>query len=310
MIEVKYKIGPINNPSDLFELDNFESSVNCDKDSTLKLVRIIDKYSFPEKIPCGLKNCCTPHNYGYLALLNNGKLTNIGNKCGKKIFGIDFDKAEKIFKEKKLEADNRESIRKIYSQLSSYEGTIKELLNLSGKLDKCRDFIKELLPARLDDIIERGRKRDTKIYKTTVLYGREADKHRLAIGLKDPKVQGAPIEVIEYLGEIHYCDFFAKRLSVIITKKIKEPLNELNGLTEDLKSLKRKEIAALSKNINEAINTITEARELANRGLRFFSKENLEKLLLMSIDRNREKDTTQLKVLISKVEQELKDDQR
>ena len=44
--------------------------------------------------PCGLTNCHTPHNNGYLIVTDDGRETNIGANCGKKHFpefGINRD---------------------------------------------------------------------------------------------------------------------------------------------------------------------------------------------------------------------------
>lgn len=64
----------------------------------VKLVDVLTDYSFERKEPCGLSSCSQWHYDGYLVVTSSGAETNIGNKCGKNAFGIEFKSARARFK--------------------------------------------------------------------------------------------------------------------------------------------------------------------------------------------------------------------
>lgn len=78
---------------DIIERQGFHVGIDPDKQ---KLKRIVGQYWLPEKHPCGLSICCQPHNKGYLIVVEGG-LTNVGNRCGKKYFGVEWNDAKNSF---------------------------------------------------------------------------------------------------------------------------------------------------------------------------------------------------------------------
>jgi len=78
-----------------------------DIDSTkTQLLDVIAPYRGlqPQK-PCGLTNCHTPHNNGYLIVTADGRETNIGDDCGKKHFpefAAQTRKINRILREQRL----------------------------------------------------------------------------------------------------------------------------------------------------------------------------------------------------------------
>jgi hypothetical protein len=64
----------------------------------VKLVDVLTMYSFEKKEPCGLSNCSQWHYDGYLVITSTGAETNIGNKCGRNAFGIEFKSARARYK--------------------------------------------------------------------------------------------------------------------------------------------------------------------------------------------------------------------
>ena len=61
------------------------------------LSAIIGSYAFGDKVRCGLSNCHTPHNKGYIAVTADGRETNMGTVCGKSYFGVDFETLTRKF---------------------------------------------------------------------------------------------------------------------------------------------------------------------------------------------------------------------
>src|SRR5580704_1957839 len=61
------------------------------------LKAIIGRYVFGDQVRCGLKNCHTMHNRGYIVTAASGQETNIGKDCGKTYFSVDFEHVKRQF---------------------------------------------------------------------------------------------------------------------------------------------------------------------------------------------------------------------
>ncbi|MBB5190680.1 hypothetical protein HNQ50_001402 [Silvimonas terrae] len=92
-----------------------------------KLKEIIAGYTMPENVNCGLSNCRTPHQQGYVVQTEDGMVTNIGSVCGKNYFGVDFTRMSRDFEQKVKDKDNRERLEKHQHRVSGYHSRIKTL---------------------------------------------------------------------------------------------------------------------------------------------------------------------------------------
>ena len=97
----------VENWSDITERVGFSGDLDPAKHT---LDSIIGRYAFAEKVPCGLSNCHTPHNRGYIVVTKEGRETNIGKDCGKTYFGVDFQTLSNKFDRDITEKENREKL--------------------------------------------------------------------------------------------------------------------------------------------------------------------------------------------------------
>src|SRR5262245_30741678 len=77
---------------------------------TARLDAIIGSYLMPEEVPCGLSNCRQPHNRGYLVTTKDGRVTNMGQYCGRRHFAVDFETLRRTFDRDTLRKQRRELI--------------------------------------------------------------------------------------------------------------------------------------------------------------------------------------------------------
>lgn len=75
-----------------------------------ELASIIGQYGFRDRVPCGLSNCHTPHQRGFIVVTKDGRETNIGKDCGKHYFGVDFETLSAKFTLDMREKDYRERL--------------------------------------------------------------------------------------------------------------------------------------------------------------------------------------------------------
>lgn len=109
---------------EVLALPGFQATYESDE---LEIEEVIGRYSFSEKVNCGLKGCRTPHNKGYIVSSKSGVIANIGNVCGRKILGVVFDEIAKDFDRRISDHQNRETISAFVFQI---EGAFAELSSL------------------------------------------------------------------------------------------------------------------------------------------------------------------------------------
>ena len=92
-----------------------------------KLQSILGRYIFKDPVRCGLSDCHTLHQKGYLVLTKDNRETNIGKDCGRRYFGVDFDTLSRQFEQDFAAAENRERLWGFKFQLEEVEVRIDDL---------------------------------------------------------------------------------------------------------------------------------------------------------------------------------------
>ena len=140
---------------EIIERPGYVSDLDSKKE---KLKEIIGNYSFKEKVRCGLSNCHTPHNNGYLVVTESGHETNIGKDCGGKYFGVDFQNQRKLFDNLVQDTNNRERLWSLNFQLDDILQKIEDIDNKAfgakWAYSKVKDF-NRILPSMVKDKLYR-----------------------------------------------------------------------------------------------------------------------------------------------------------
>lgn len=123
----------INTEKQLVRIDSWEQVLerpgfNDNLDPTKhELKAIIGRYAFKDKFRCGLSNCHTPHNRGYLVVTKDGLETNLGKDCGRNHFGVDFNDMSRQFERDMTEKENRETLWSFQFKLDEHFQAIDDL---------------------------------------------------------------------------------------------------------------------------------------------------------------------------------------
>jgi hypothetical protein len=91
------------------------------------LKAIIGRYVFGDQVRCGLKNCHTLHNHGYIVNAENGQETNIGKDCGKRYFSVDFEQVKRQFDRDMDAIENRDLLWSLTFKLDEIDERIVRL---------------------------------------------------------------------------------------------------------------------------------------------------------------------------------------
>jgi hypothetical protein len=95
-----------------------------------KLVDVIVPYSWETLEHCGLSTCKKKHFDGYLVITSGGAETNIGHKCGKNAFGIDFKNATDRYAR---DEDRRRTVERALELQSKAPQVKKQILDLANR---------------------------------------------------------------------------------------------------------------------------------------------------------------------------------
>lgn len=96
---------------------------------------IIGYYKFKEEIHCGLTGCNQPHQMGYIVKTSRGIETNIGNKCGKNEFGVEFGENVLSFNKFMEIETNREIICTAKDKCDAWKKNIEVLRSVKPTID-------------------------------------------------------------------------------------------------------------------------------------------------------------------------------
>lgn len=108
-----------------------------------ELSTIIGRYLFRDKVRCGLSNCHTQHEKGYVVTTKSGAVTNIGKDCGARYFGVDFEDMTRKFDRDLHEREMREQLASFSFRIESLEDRLYEI----RRAEKGADWIHKRLHA-------------------------------------------------------------------------------------------------------------------------------------------------------------------
>lgn len=108
-----------------------------------ELSTIIGRYLFRDKVRCGLSNCHTQHEKGYVVTTKSGAVTNIGKDCGARYFGVDFEDMTRKFDRDLHEREMREQLASFSFRIESLEDRLHEI----RRAEKGADWIHKRLHA-------------------------------------------------------------------------------------------------------------------------------------------------------------------
>ena len=109
-----------------------------------QLDAIIGRYMFRDKVKCGLSNCHTPHNKGYIALTKQGLKTNIGHDCGRSYFGVHFETMSRKFERDLEEKQHREALTTFAFREDQLGERLRSLREGEFGVNRLHGLLKEL----------------------------------------------------------------------------------------------------------------------------------------------------------------------
>lgn len=248
--------------------------------TTVKLKAVIGSYELPEMKPCGLSNCHQGHFSGFLVVAENGVETNIGNKCGRREFGIDFQHSANLHKKDVTAYLQRQTLGALKNRIPNIKAEVLQLREQELGADWVNRGVTRLsgqstgLPR---DIVSKAnecaRNGTGAIIRTRRMTKDERDR-------TDVMERGSRDEqkfIDEQLGQLE--GFTALQPSNSL-HRINKDITEVVKAIEiaDIDSLSHKELGALSKLSQDLDANLDKYRNAVNAGRRLLTRSNISQL--------------------------------
>ena len=116
--------------------------------------------SFKEEESCGLKNCHSPHKYGFIIRTATGEYYNIGQHCGKKYFDVFF----KEWEQGRQAFANIETEKKVLSTEPQKQlDALNKMTNMLETLETVSNSIRKYIPQIAKEAADKLKERKGKI---------------------------------------------------------------------------------------------------------------------------------------------------
>lgn len=260
--------------------------------STDHLVKVIGRYDFTERHPCGLSDCCQPHLHGWVVIDTKGRSTNLGSYCGPKHFPNLSDLRHEFTRVSKAKRA-RERLNEWKSKVSDVNKRLEELksqrFGAHWLLDLMRAFQEGLPPSVVSELKQRARKNDPEIVQV---------RQRSSQEVAELVQRGERADQVRYeqrlIGVLTGLEIFRadNNLSNVVGQKIFRPLKAISELSI---AAPVAEIEQATRSADEAERHLDALPSLFSAGLAFVSEANLKLLRHLTKDPT---ESTKLSTLI------------
>lgn len=252
----------------------------------IKLKEIIGRYAFPYEIPCGLSNCRTPHQYGFLVVATDGRETNIGRDCGKREFGADFNSMSRVFLAAERAQRNREFLGELKNRLPIVAAEISEMKNCEHGAVWINARVNQLsgksgsLPLPIVNAVRQAiRRGDGTLMLERVATKQEREDRSAAVAVAglENRQRRVVFAVEERVGQLDGFSALSPGSSLRDLLVVIEPvLTELADA--DIDSLSDTRLRCLTKRGGELEPNLERLREVVAAGKRLLVRKNVQQL--------------------------------
>jgi len=271
---------------DLLKRPNFHQSLPFHPKASRGFGTAVESYRFLEKASCGIESCHQAHFAGYLITTSDGLETVIGSYCGKKYFGLSFTR------EKKRVDQEAERARRI-NLISDMLADMPRFLAVIGSLEKSYSELRDQ-KARLMEVIgssvyavlkARADRDEREITRDVPMTKLEAESYFETSNRKASDSRGWPTKQV-HLATLDGLPFIKARFKDMLVVGLIHPIRELSKTNvSTVASMKPKALREMAKWVGEVPQDILKAQAIIDAGYRFFTAENIEKLVHLGANR-------------------------
>lgn len=270
----------INTYEDLLARPTFEASLAFHPKADRHFGSVLAPYSFLERVHCGIESCHTPHLSGYLISTSDGLETAIGSHCGKTYFGLQFIRERKRVDQALA---RRRRIDAVTAMIADMPRMISVIEALERDYHELQDMKMRLMGAIGTSVFKALKQRADRdnpvIEKDVPMTKAEADVFFETSNRKANDGRGWPTKPV-HLATLDGLPFIKARFKDMLVTNLCEPMRKLSKTkASDVDAMKPHELKGTAKWVGEVPQGILQAQEVVAAGWRFFTAENIQKLV-------------------------------
>jgi hypothetical protein len=259
----------------------------------VKLASILSPYRIAYLVPCGLSSCHKKHFKGYIVVTADGRVTNIGHRCGKTHFGVTFTTMVRKIERDLKDSERRDTLLAFQSSIREHAAVVSCLITESkggSWLYKQMNVLREMpeqIRRALDDVV---RTRSPVLKRQRLQTEEEA---YLAYAARNRKPDDAPdwpedkkprremiVEEVDILSGAEIL-FDGYKLRNLLVTDLQAGLEALGGLV--VESATSHQLAKWSKWAGEFDTKLAKCRDIIEAGRLFFDRSNITKLAKVAV---------------------------
>lgn len=254
----------------------------------VKLASILSPYRISYLVPCGLSSCHKEHLKGYIVVTADGRVTNIGHRCGKTHFGVTFTTMVRKIERDIKDAERRDTLLAFQNIIREHTAIVSGLITESkggGWLYKQMETLGQL-PEQVRRVLDNVVRTRSPVLKRQRLQTEE--EANLAYAARNRKPDDAPDrpedkkprremidEEVDILSGVEAL-FDGYKLRNLLVIDLQAGLNILNELV--VESATTHQLGKWSKWVGEFDTKLAKCREIIAAGRLFFDRNNIAKL--------------------------------
>lgn len=264
----------IRTPRDITSLPGYRERVDPTREP---LNRLLKHYYVSPQLQCSL--CGTWHNDGYVVLLDDGGITNIGHDCGEK-FGEKFFAEEKAYQEKilrpQLVAKLSDGKRRVEALRQPIAGLVERVRTVLSR----RKGLKDRFPRLAAELNRRANQGQPEVFDVVERSAAEIE-DLLAINPQQSR------EALRYRevprGRIAGLGFYTADAATVVFDELSqksEAFLEISGVYD----LAIERLLEWERWLNNLDERLREGNRIAVDGEAFFTEQNLQLLAVVAQD--------------------------
>lgn len=270
---------------ELLARDRFSASLAFHPKAERRFGTVIAPYHFLDPIPCGIDSCHTPHQKGYLITTSDGQETGIGGHCGRKHFGINFTIERKRIDAAVGRQRRIDTVKKAIADMPTYLAIIVELKAEYQALTELKrrlmDVAGHMVFTQLRFRSERNNPEITEVVPMT----KEEARAYYATTNRKPSDRNEWPTKENLLATISGLEFIKVKFTDMIVTNLINPIEQLSvRKPSEVEAYSPRVLHEEAKWVGQLPNDIAKAREIIKAGHRFFTVDNLMKLVHLGAD--------------------------
>lgn len=270
---------------DLLARPAFEASLPFHPKADRRFGSVLAPYRFQDRIQCGIASCGTPHMSGYLITTSDSRETAIGSHCGKNHFGLKFTRERQRVDKAVARRRRIDAVMAMIDDMPRMIGLIEALERDYQELQDLKVRLMGAIGTDTFSVLKQRADRDNPVIEKHVpMTASEAEVYFETSNRKANDGLGWPTKPVP-VATLDGLLFIKSRFKDMLVTNLCQPLLELSKTkASDVESMKARALVVTAKWVGEVPMGIQKSQEVILAGRRFFTMENIKKLVHLGAD--------------------------